>query len=116
MPHVVKRDGRRESFNRQKLRDSILKACDKRSLAISAADDIVSEIETQLHERGGKEVSSAELGETTMVHLRKIDEVAYVRFLSVFKHFTTPDEFVAPVKEIEKRDAKPAPPKQAARR
>jgi len=62
LPHVVKRDGRREPFDRQKLRGSILKACEKRSVGVQAVDDVVVEIEAQLHERAEKEITSEELG------------------------------------------------------
>src|SRR3712207_3655156 len=62
LPHVVKRDGRREAFDRQKLRGSILKACEKRSVGVPAVDDVVADIEARLHERAEKEISSLELG------------------------------------------------------
>jgi len=66
LPHVVKRDNRREPFDRQKLRGSILKACEKRSVGVQAVDDVVAEIETKLHERAEKEITSKELGEVAV--------------------------------------------------
>jgi transcriptional repressor NrdR len=104
LPHVVKRDGRREAFDRQKLRGSILKACEKRSVGLQAVDDVVTAIETQLHERAEKEISSAELGELVMEHLQKLDQVAYVRFASVYRQFTDIAQFMDEVKGLLKDD------------
>src|SRR5439155_1114278 len=73
LPHGVKRDGRREPFDRQKLRGSILKSCEKRSVGVQAVDDVVVEIEAQLHERAEKEISSEELGRVVMDHLQRLD-------------------------------------------
>ncbi|HJV57630.1 MAG TPA: transcriptional regulator NrdR, partial [Methylomirabilota bacterium] len=70
LPHVVKRDGRREPFDRQKLRGSILKACEKRSVGVQAVDDVVADIEAKLHDRAEKEITSLELGEIVMEHLQ----------------------------------------------
>src|SRR2546425_6535113 len=85
LPHVVKRDNRREPFDRQKLRGSILKSCEKRSVGVQAVDDVVADIEARLHERAEKEISSLELGDMGMEHLQKLDQGAYVRFASVFR-------------------------------
>ena len=71
LPHVEKRDGRREPFDRQKLRHSILKACEKRSVAVNRVDDIVADIEQQLHERAEKEIKWDELGEMVMEQLQE---------------------------------------------
>jgi hypothetical protein len=70
LPHVVKRDGRREPFDRQKLRGSILKACQKQSVAVQAVEDIVADIESKLHDRADKEIASRDLGELVMERLR----------------------------------------------
>src|SRR3989442_3303072 len=85
LPHVVKRDNRREPFDRQKLRGSILKSCEKRSVGVQAVDDVVADIEARLHERAAKEISSLELGDMVMEHLQKLDQVAYVRVASVYR-------------------------------
>jgi transcriptional repressor NrdR len=117
---VVKRDGRREPFDRQKLRGSILKACEKRSVGVQAVDDVVVDIEAQLHERAEKEVSSEELGRVVMEHLQRLDPVAYVRFASVYRQFKDIGQFVEEVKGLQGSDkvkpvaAKPA--KQAVKR
>ena len=109
LPHVVKRDGRREPFDRQKLRGSILKACEKRSVGVQAVDDVVVEIEAQLHERTEKEISSEELGRIVMEHLQRLDPVAYVRFASVYRKFKDVGQFVEEVKGLQRDDkTKPA--------
>jgi transcriptional repressor NrdR len=102
-------DGRREPFDRQKLRGSILKACEKRSVGVQAVDDVVVEIEAQLHERAEKEISSEELGRIVMEHLQRLDPVAYVRFASVYRKFKDVGQFVDEVKGLQRDDkAKPA--------
>ena len=112
-PMVVKRDGRREPFDRQKLRSSILKACEKRSVGVQAVDDVVGEIEAKLHERVEKEISSLDLGEMVMEHLQRLDQVAYVRFASVYRQFKDiaqfMDEVKGLIKEGEKTKATPKP-------
>jgi len=110
---VVKRDNRREPFDRQKLRGSILKACEKRSVGVQAVDDVVAEIETKLHERAEKEITSKELGEVVMEHLQKLDQVAYVRFASVYRQFKDISQFMDEVKGLIKEGEKPKPAKPA---
>jgi transcriptional repressor NrdR len=100
LPHVVKRDGRREPFDRQKLRNSILKACQKRSVAVQKVDDIVAEIEAQLHERSEKEVKWNELGEMVMDRVKTLDQVAYVRFASVYRQFEDVSQFSETVTQL----------------
>jgi len=114
LPMVVKRDGRREPFDRQKLRSSILKACEKRSVGVQAVDDGVGEIEARLHERTEKEISSLELGEMVMEHLQKLDQVAYVRFASVYRQFKDIAQFMDEVKGLLKEGDKAKPPKPKA--
>ncbi len=84
---VVKRDGRRESFDRQKLFDGIWKACAKRPIATERIEEMVSEIESFLYGLGQSEVSSRVVGETVMERLRELDPVAFVRFASVYRSF-----------------------------
>ena len=107
LPMVVKRDGRRESFDRAKLRNSILKACEKRSVGVQAVDNIVADIEAKLHERAEKEVSSLELGDMVMLHLQRLDQVAYVRFASVYRQFKDIAQFMDEVKGLIKGQEKP---------
>ncbi|MGH7322948.1 MAG: transcriptional regulator NrdR [Candidatus Rokuibacteriota bacterium] len=107
LPMVVKRDGRREPFDRTKLRSSILKACEKRSVGVQAVDDVIGDIEAKLHERAEKEISSLELGEIVMAHLQRLDQVAYVRFASVYRQFKDIAQFMDEVKGLIKgREAK----------
>ena len=119
LPHVVKRDGRREPFDRQKLRASILKSCEKRSVGVQAVDDVVGEIESQLYDRTEKEISSEELGKIVMEHLQQLDPVAYVRFASVYRKFKDVGQFVEEVKGLQSHDkaktATAGKPKAAAK-
>ena len=109
LPHVVKRDGRREPFDRQKLRGSILKACEKRSIAIAAVDNVVADIESKLHERAEKEIAYNELGDMVMENLQRLDQVAYVRFASVYRQFKDINQFMDEVKGLLKDDKQPKP-------
>ena len=84
---VAKRDGRREAFDRQKLFDGIWKACAKRPIASETVEDLVGDIESALYALGQSEVSSRAIGELVMDRLRDLDEVAYVRFASVYRSF-----------------------------
>jgi transcriptional repressor NrdR len=115
LPHVVKRDGRREPFDRQKLRGSILKACEKRSVGVQAVDDIVADIEAKLHERAEKEISSLELGELVMERLQALDQVAYVRFASVYRQFKDISQFMDEVKGLLKTEEKARAPQSRSK-
>jgi transcriptional repressor NrdR len=84
---VVKKDGRREEFSRAKLRSGITKACAKRPVPASAVEQLVNDIEADLRRREGAEVSHAVLGELVMDKLRQLDNVAYIRFASVYRAF-----------------------------
>ena len=84
---VAKRDGRREAFDRQKLFDGIWKACAKRPIASETVEELVGDIESALYALGQSEVSSRAIGELVMDRLRDLDEVAYVRFASVYRSF-----------------------------
>ncbi|MFC1568483.1 transcriptional regulator NrdR [Candidatus Margulisiibacteriota bacterium] len=97
---VIKRDGRREQFGRDKIRNGILRACEKRPVAVAAVDTIVDEIERELHREAGREVNSAKIGEMVMDKIQEIDKIAYVRFASVYRKFEDLSEFVKEVKEI----------------
>ncbi len=114
LPHVVKKDGRREPFDRQKLRASLLKAVQKRSVGVQKVDDVVADIEQRLHERAEKEISSVELGELVMDHLKRLDQIAYVRFASVYRQFEDVSQFADVLNQLRgavKEDkGKPVPP------
>ena len=96
---VVKKDSRREVFDRSKIINGIAKACEKRPISMDDIEKIVDEIEKFLENIGAKEVESTYIGELIMEQLKKVDEVAYVRFASVYRQFTDVSTFV---KEIEK--------------
>lgn len=90
-PHsifVVKKDGRREEFNRDKLLLGIRKACEKCPLPTGAIDKLVDNIEAELHRRGKNEVPSSLIGDLVMEGLRRLDHIAYIRFASVYREFT----------------------------
>lgn len=90
---VVKKDGRRERFERQKLVAGLLKACEKRPVRVSALDDVADAVEAALQEKPEREMSTEEIGAHVMEALRRLDKVAYVRFASVYRNFRDIDEF-----------------------
>ena len=90
---VVKKDGTRERFDRQKLVQGLLKACEKRPVSVAALETIADRVEATLQERPDKEIATADIGSFVMEELRKLDKVAYVRFASVYKHFRDIGEF-----------------------
>jgi transcriptional repressor NrdR len=94
LPTVVKKDGRREPFDRQKLIRGLRTACNKRPVSIERLEGIADAIEREAQEAEKREISASELGERVMVHLRDVDEVAYVRFASVYRSFRDVDEFL----------------------
>ena len=98
LPLVIKKDKRREPFDHVKIVNGFLKACEKRPVSIDAIEKIVNQIETELIEKGEKEVSSSSLGERIMEELKNLDDVAYVRFASVYRSFKDIGEFVDLIK------------------
>ncbi len=104
---VVKRDGRREPFDQDKLGRGIERALEKRPISTSMVDQIVTEIEDEAYARGKatREIATADLGEIVLRRLNKVDKVAYIRFASVYKHFNNLEEFITEVKTLgEKSD------------
>ncbi|WP_394837770.1 transcriptional regulator NrdR [Pendulispora rubella] len=102
VPLVVKNDGRRENFDRQKLLAGMRKACEKRNIALERIEAIVDQIERELIDTGDKEVGAQQVGERVMNHLRALDDIAYVRFASVYRSFRDLDEFRAELEKIAK--------------
>ena len=100
LPLVVKRDGRREPFDRQKILTGILKACEKRPVGYAAIEELVDALETEFQATGEKEVSSIQIGERVMAELLKMDDVAYVRFASVYRQFKDISQFVEEIKTL----------------
>ncbi len=97
---VIKKDGARQSFDRDKLLSSMIRACDKRSVTLSQLEAIAREIEQDVLNSLAREVNSHKLGDLVMAELRKIDEVAYVRFASVYRQFTDVSTFLTEVNKI----------------
>jgi transcriptional repressor NrdR len=100
LPMVVKKDGRREAFDRQKVLDGLKSACQKRPVSAEQLDAVVDGIERRLQEMGEKEVPTSVIGETVMRELARLDEVAYVRFASVYRSFKDLGEFMSELKEL----------------
>ncbi|NLH51068.1 MAG: transcriptional repressor NrdR [Myxococcales bacterium] len=100
LPHVVKKDGRREPFDRQKIYAGISRACEKLSVSIDQMEDLVSEVERHFSEQGDREISSRDIGEYVVSRLKYLHPVAYVRFASVYRSFKDVDAFMAELKEI----------------
>lgn len=91
--YVVKRDGNREAYNREKIAGGMYKACNKRNVPSAVIEQAVDEIEESIMARASKEISAADIGEMVMEKLKNIDEVAYLRFASVYKRFGDITEF-----------------------
>lgn len=99
---VVKADGRREPYDQEKLKRSLQIACIKRPISTSTRDDIALKVEGNLRDKSQGEVQSREIGELVMRCLRELDEVAYVRFASVYRNFQDKEEFMTELKELKK--------------
>ena len=97
---VVKKDGRRERFDRQKLIAGLLKACEKRPVRVNALEAVADRVESALQERPDKEISTTEIGQHVMQELRQLDKVAYVRFASVYRHFRDIGEFMTELEDL----------------
>lgn len=97
---VVKKDGRREPFDRNKVLSGLLKATQKRPVGVAELEKIADEVETRLMEKPDREITSQEIGELIMNTLYHLDEVAYVRFASVYRQFRDVNEFVEEVKSL----------------
>ena len=97
---IIKKDGRREVFSRDKVRTGIKKACEKRNISVHVIDQFLDELERDLRETGEKEIPSHQLGEKIMLKLHELDDVAYVRFASVYREFKDVNDFVAELKSL----------------
>jgi transcriptional repressor NrdR len=100
---VVKRDGRREKFDRQKLLEGLLKACEKRPVPMAKLAGLVDEVELKLSDTGEREMSTTAIGEMLMEGLRSLDKIAYVRFASVYRDFQDIEAFLAELKDLLQR-------------
>ncbi|MDR1922119.1 MAG: transcriptional regulator NrdR [Candidatus Adiutrix sp.] len=99
-PLLIKKDGRREPFDRDKARSGILKATQKRPVSVELIDNFIDQLERQFHDANLKEIPAWEVGEKIIDFLKRTDPVAYVRFASVYRQFTTLDDFDRELKEL----------------
>ena len=97
---IVKKDGRREVFNREKVYTGLKKACEKRDISINVIEDFIDNLERDLKETGEKEIPAHKLGEKIMEKLHELDDVAYVRFASVYREFKDVNDFVSELKSL----------------
>ena len=97
---VVKKDGTRERFDRQKVIAGLLKACEKRPVSVAALEAVADRVEATLQERPEKEIGTVDIGEFVMEELKRLDKVAYVRFASVYRHFRDINEFANELKGL----------------
>jgi transcriptional repressor NrdR len=100
LPMVVKKDGRREQFDRMKIRNGVMKACEKRPISMEAMEKIVENVEQACQEFQGEEIPSTVVGEKVMNELKVLDGVAYVRFASVYRQFRDVGEFMSELKDL----------------
>jgi len=100
---VVKRDGRREKFDRQKILEGLLKACEKRPVPMPKLAEVVDEVESTLADSSEREISTTEVGELLMRRLRTLDKIAYVRFASVYRDFQDVEAFLLELKDLLQR-------------
>ncbi len=105
---VIKQDGRREAFDRQKLLGGILRACAKRPVSMEAIEHIVDDIEMQMHALGRSEVDSQKIGQMVMDRLRVLDDVAYVRFASVYRRFADLESLQLEIQRLRERKEREA--------
>ena len=100
MPLVIKKDGRRESFDKAKILSGVKKACEKRPISLEKMEDLVTLVEKFFQESGEKEVSAVNIGEKVVREIYSLDDVAYVRFASVYRSFKDVNEFMNELKDI----------------
>lgn len=100
---VIKKDKKREMFDREKVRRGILKACEKRDIPLEKINKTIDEIETELRNKDSTEIKSKDVGKTVVKHLKKLDNVAYIRFASVYREFTDIESFEEELRKLLKR-------------
>jgi len=100
LPMVVKKDGRREPFDRMKIRNGLIKALEKRPISVDEIDGVVDKVERACQESMGKEIPSSMIGEKVMEELQRLDAVAYVRFASVYRQFRDVNDFLDELKDL----------------
>lgn len=110
LPMVVKKDGRREPFDRTKITAGVRRACEKRPIPIETIEKLVDQLEMQLQESSEREIQAAVIGEAVMKALHDLDEIAYVRFASVYRQFKDINEFMQELTDILGRQSQGLPP------
>ncbi|TAM38130.1 transcriptional repressor NrdR [bacterium] len=103
---VIKKDGRREAFDRKKILAGIIRACEKRPVSVEKMEEIVTQVERLIQKKSDREVLSSKIGELVMEKLKSIDDVAYVRFASVYRQFKDVGQFMVELKDILGKDKK----------
>ena len=112
LPLLIKKDGRREEFDREKIISGVRKACQKRPVRTKDIEDLVDRVEQHLQELGEKEVHAVNVGEKVIREIYNLDDVAYVRFASVYRFFKDVNEFMVELKEVLKSKDGSTPPEQ----
>ncbi len=97
---VIKKDQSREKYNREKITDGVMRACHKRAVSVQQMNDLVNQVEIEIFNREDKEIRSSEIGEMVMNHLKELDQVAYVRFASVYREFKDANTFMDELKKL----------------
>ncbi|MCR4751740.1 MAG: transcriptional regulator NrdR [Eubacterium sp.] len=97
---VIKKDMSREKYNREKITDGVMRACHKRAVSVQEMNDLVNQVEIEVFNREEKEIKSSEIGEMVMDHLKDLDQVAYVRFASVYREFKDANTFMDELKKL----------------
>ncbi len=110
LPMLIKKDGRREPFDRHKILSGLKKACEKRPVSVDILDSIVTQIEKEIQDRGVNEIESRIVGEEVMRQLHSLDQVAYVRFASVYREFKDVNQFMAELKTLLNESGQEGPP------
>jgi len=105
---VIKKDGRREHFDRKKVLSGIIKACEKRPISMEKMEEIVTQVERAIQKKSDREVPSAKIGGLVMEKLKALDDVAYVRFASVYRQFKDVGQFMVELKDILNEERQPA--------
>jgi len=100
LPWVIKKDGRREAFDRSKIVGGMQRACEKRPVSVEQIEQMVDQLERSFQERGDKEIAASLIGEAVMDSLHQVDEVAYVRFASVYRQFKDINEFMSELTDL----------------
>jgi transcriptional repressor NrdR len=103
---IIKKDGRRELFSRDKVRSGMLKACEKRNISMNSIEEFIDDMERDLREAEEKEIPASVVGEKIMAKLHELDDVAYVRFASVYREFKDVNDFVSELKKLLSADQK----------